>query len=151
MPKTNNKCKNCKHNCCSKSFKGMAQCFNGKNYKTFSQILLSEQESKNIKEYCALHNLYGGDENKLIVCKDNLYYVKLNDNNSCPAYCNGVCTIYDVRPDVCRLYPYYFDPFCGICIDKNCPCINKIDDINEIYDILKRRITLFEKIEKEHK
>ncbi len=70
----------------------------------------------------------------------------INEDFSCSALKNGKCYIYDVRPDVCKLYPYYFDPFCGLCIDKNCP-VNFSLNIpqGEIYAMLNNRINLHNK------
>ncbi len=50
----------------------------------------------------------------------NRYILKLNEDNSCKAYKDGKCTIYNFRPMVCRLYPFYFDPFSGVFIHKDC-------------------------------
>ena len=98
-----------------------------------------------------LKTLMGGGTH-LIECENGKFFIKLNPDNSCPAFKGGVCLIYKARLNVCRLYPYYFDPFCGMCIDKNCPYFNEIaeKDVNELYKIFKKRIDYFLKIEKQN-
>ena len=110
-----NKCKNCKNNCCGNKFVGLKNAFKHQNSDMFCQILLSQEEVNRIVEF-------GGE--KYIESKNGKNYISLNEDKSCNAFKNGKCDIYNVRPDVCQLYPYYFDPFCGIVIDKNC---NKYD------------------------
>ncbi len=139
-------CKKCLKNCCGDGFLGLSNSFKTTNNQKFCQILLSEEEAGRIKEFC-------GGSDSLLSYEDVVACIKLNADNSCPAFKNGVCQIYSVRPDVCRLYPFYFDPFCGICVDKNCPYFNEEDrfDKKEIFEILKRRINLFEKIDQTKK
>ena len=132
-----NKClgKNCPNNCCSNRFKGLSESLINTNSSEFVQIMLSEEEVKRIKD---------AGKQEFLEYKNGNYYFKLNDDYSCSAYKNGKCSIYDIRPDLCKLYPYYFDPFCGICIDKNCP--GKFDlntPQNNLYELLANRIKLY--------
>lgn len=138
MKNKSNLCEHCPNNCCGNKFIGLANALKNNNKNEFYSIQLSPEEVQRIKEkYNNLdlidHNLNGD-------------YLKLNKDHSCKAFVNGKCQIYDVRPDVCKLYPFYFDPFCGICIDKNCPYFDKVDenDKKEIYELLKKRIKFFE-------
>lgn len=125
----------CPNNCCSNKFRGLSKALSNLDSSKFVQIQLNEEEVKKIK--CA------GRED-LLENKKGEYFLKLNDDNSCSAFKNGQCSIYDIRPDVCRLYPYYFDPFCGICIDRNCPGDFSLDiSKNEIYNLLNNRISLY--------
>lgn len=141
-----NKCQNCKNNCCGNKFIGLKSAFKHTNSDIFCQILLSQEEVNKIVEF-------GGE--KYIESKGNKSYISLNEDNSCKAFKNGKCDIYDVRPYVCQLYPFYFDPFCGIVIDKNCEKYQLLD-FNEytyktkqkILNLLKKRIKFFEELYK---
>ncbi|MBR3280448.1 MAG: S-adenosylmethionine decarboxylase [Clostridia bacterium] len=125
----------CNNHCCTSRFKGLSESLINKDKSKFVQILLSKEEVNRITE-CGYK--------RLIQKVDDQYYLKLNNDFSCSAYKNGKCIIYDSRPDVCKIYPYYFDPFCGICKDKNCPGNFEIDtQSDEIYKLLENRINLF--------
>lgn len=143
MTSKRNLCEHCPNNCCGNKFVGLANALKENDMESeFYSIQLSEKEAQKIEEKYANFNL--------IEHTKNGKFLKLNKDHSCKAYANGICQIYDARPDVCKLYPFYFDPFCGICVDKNCPCFDKVDgnDKKEIYELLKKRIKFFEKIDK---
>ncbi len=126
---------NCPNHCCSNKFIGLSSALNCKSDSDFVQIQLDNEEVKRISS---------AGYKALIEEKGSRHFLKLNSDFSCSAFENGLCTIYDVRPDVCKLYPYYFDPFCGLCIDKNCPGNFDLNNSqNELYDLLNRRINLF--------
>ncbi len=138
-------CESCKRNCCGHNFVGLANSFKSHDKDLFNQILLTEEEEYRIKKK------YG---DKFIEYIDGLPYMSLNKDRSCKAFCNNKCLIYDERPDVCKLYPYYFDPFGGVFIDKNCPNFEDDGsfDKEKIFELLSNRIKLFSKLEgKKHK
>ena len=139
-----NKCKNCTKNCCGNKFIGLKDAFKHTNPDIFCEILLSNEEVKRIKEF--------GAEKYIEKKADGRYCIALNDDISCKAFKGGKCEIYPVRPDVCKLYPFYFDPFAGVLVDKNCQCYSQedFDSLDEegkkqIFDLLKARIKYFEK------
>ena len=133
------KCDNCPNNCCGNNFVGLANAFKYSNGDLFNQILLSEEELEDIV------NNYGDEYIEYI---DNMPFISLNKDRSCKAFKNGKCSIYKSRPDVCKLYPYYFDPFGGIFIDKNCMSFEEDEfDKKEVFDLINKRIKLFATIE----
>lgn len=134
------KCDNCSKNCCGHNFVGLANAFKQSNSDLFNQILLSEEEVEDI-----VKNF--GDE--YIEYIDNMPFMALNKDRSCKAFKDGKCSIYNSRPDVCKLYPYYFDPFGGIFVDKNCTCFEDDEAIDkkEIFELINKRIKLFATIE----
>ena len=74
------------------------------------------------------------------------YCLALGDDNECKAFKNGRCSIYDVRPDVCKLYPFYFDVFSGLFVHKDCPSnLEKELRENEIelLKLVRKRIDFF--------
>jgi len=131
-------CNECERHCCSNRFTGLAGALKRNAQDEFVQIMLDKKEVKKLKKY--------GYDNFIEKIGDD-FYLALNPDFSCKAFKDGLCSIYEARPDVCRLYPYYFDPFCGIAIDRNCPGNFDLEDADkkEIYDILKRRMELFKK------
>ena len=139
-------CAGCKRNCCGNKFQGLEKSFKHSNPDLFDQIILSKAEVARIKKIGA---------EQYIEYINGLPCITLNKDNSCKAFKDGMCTIYDARPDVCRLYPFYFDPFVGILIDKNCPGF-EADEFEkadpefkkEIFKLVKNRVKLFEEIEK---
>lgn len=140
------KCDGCKRNCCGNKFEGLEKAFKHENPDIFDQILLSQEEVDRITDF-------GGE--KYIEYKNGLPYITLNNDCSCRAFKDGKCEIYEVRPDVCKLYPFYFDPFAGILVDKNCKGYVQedfnnasADEKEKIFNLVKNRIELFEKTSK---
>lgn len=131
-------CSNCKANCCSNVFKGLSEALISSNHRNgdFVLIRLSKEEEEEI--------IRNGFKQYINYTEDGVY-LKLNEDNSCTAFKDGKCLIYNVRPVVCRLYPYYFDSFCGICIDKNCKGNFKLDDDAKrgAYKLLEKRLKDF--------
>ena len=73
------------------------------------------------------------------------YFLALNEDTSCKAYEKGLCVINDAKPDVCRIFPYYFDVQKGLCINSKCSGSFKLEPEKEmeIYNLLIRRIQMF--------
>lgn len=133
------KCDNCPNNCCGNNFVGLANAFKHSNGDLFNQILLSDEEVEDIVSN------YGDEYIEYI---DDMPFISLNKDRSCKAFKNGRCSIYKSRPDVCKLYPYYFDPFGGVFIDKNCSKFEDDEiDKKQIFDLINKRIKLFSIIE----
>lgn len=53
--------------------------------------------------------------------KIGMCFIDLNDDKSCPFLEDGLCSIYGLEPPICRAYPFYIDPFGGLCMDQACP------------------------------
>ncbi len=59
-------------------------------------------------------------------------FIELNQDKSCPFFENGLCNIYGLEPPVCAAYPFYIDPFGGLCVDRSCPGVgNGWTDVQE--------------------
>lgn len=133
----------CPNHCCTEKFRGLDASVDYESTKSSGTPLLDEDEYKRIKEY-------SGD--KYIDIIDGKPYLKVYDNNLCSAYLNGRCAIYEVRPDCCKIYPFYFDQACGLCKDKNCPGNFTLDDISdEHYELLMKRLKLYQNERKNNK
>ena len=93
-------------------------------------IFLTADDEKRIK------NKKGKDFIEIL--KDGETYIKLNKNHSCPFLKNKLCSIYNIRPHLCRAYPFYLDLASGLNVDVFCPGIGKgWTDIKEIKEYIK--------------
>lgn len=134
-----NKClgESCPNHCCSEKYIGLDNVLEYNANEALGMPLLDDEEYERIFNY-------SGDE--YIETINGKHYLKVMDNNRCTAFKDGKCMIYPVRPDACKIYPFYFDQACGLCKDKNCPGNFTKDDITkEHYELLKKRINLYEK------
>jgi Fe-S-cluster containining protein len=52
------------------------------------------------------------------------FRLRLNDDLSCSAFQNGLCSIHSLRPAVCRAFPFDFDVFAGLVLISKCPGVN---------------------------
>ena len=52
------------------------------------------------------------------------YKLKLQPDSSCAAFQNGLCSIHQLRPAVCRAFPFDFDLFAGLVMISKCPGVN---------------------------
>lgn len=134
-----NKClgDKCPNHCCSEKYVGLNACLEYSNNKALGEPLLDDAEYKRIHEFSG---------NEYINIINGKPYLKVLPNNSCSAFKDGKCMIYDVRPDACKIYPFYFDQAYGLCKDKNCPGNFTTDDItSEHFELIKKRINLYQK------
>lgn len=115
--KINWKCKGskCNNNCCG-TFDGRNSNFD-KSYCSVSninhnEILLLGKDVKNILKCNKRSNIKKNKGN---------YYIRLKKDGSCPFLNKGKCSIYSIRPLLCRSYPFYIDASSGLVVDKSCP------------------------------
>ena len=140
------KCEKCEKSCCSRVFAGLSSSAKNADDR-FTQILLSPEEAERIKNA-------GGGQFLAFNEEIGAYYMKIGEDNTCPAFANGRCSIYSSRPDVCRLYPFYFDNFGGLFIHKDCPgdFTRELEENKlEILKLIRNRIDYFENLEKNKK
>ncbi len=134
-----NKClgEKCPNHCCTDKFIGLVNSLVYENSIECGKPLLDDDEYRRIYEF-------SGEE--FIEMIDGKPYLKVYDDNMCAAFKDGKCSIYEVRPDACKLYPFYFDHTCGFCKDKNCPGnFTKADIVDEHFELLRKKIDLYEK------
>lgn len=98
------------------------------------EIPILEKEAKELAKKFGKESVY---RNK----KDNGWYLALADNlGTCCFFKSGRCTIYIDRPSTCKAYPFYFDKFMGLCVDKTCHGVGKGETerrkVKEMYDSL---------------
>ena len=103
----------CEKNCCG-PFHGVNKTIEAIRTKGFHNIYLTPEDKHRL-----IQNGYG-----LYIDKDehNRSVIKLNNDTSCTAFCNGKCLIHSIKPSLCKAYPFYIDMFSGLCgIVEECP------------------------------
>lgn len=85
----------------------------------------------------------------------NKHFIKINDeafnilsyNGVCPFYDSNKCSIYDIRPADCRLFPYDLKEIGGkyYLIQYDLPCGSKLvsESVDEVIETLKPIITTY--------
>lgn len=123
-------CSNCKlkKNCCQDFEDGI------------DNIVTTLQEKEQII------NKVGKSYNKYFKKINAEAYNIINKNGVCPFYDDG-CTIYDIRPSDCRLFPYDLKEIDGeyylIKYDLPCGSIEVNESVDEVIDVLKTIITTY--------
>lgn len=110
----------CPRSCCG-SFKDRNRIYN-KLYKScfnigHEEILLTLEDKKIIEKI--------NGQKFIKILKNGSAYIKLNKNGFCPHLKNGLCSIYSIRPQICRAYPFYLDLSSGLNVDILCPGIGQ--------------------------
>jgi len=106
----------CKLNYCSNSccgpFAGINENIVNIDNRPFSEIVLSEAD---------INRLYDNGYSQFIETslskQTNKEYKKmaLYPDGSCKAFIDGKCSINEIKPTLCRAFPFYFDMFSGLC------------------------------------
>ena len=120
----------CKANCCG-PFHGINDNLSSLDGRPFSEIVLTDEDYE---------RLYSSGRSDLIqkgtFSANNKKYYKmaLNEDGSCKALVNGICSIYKERPTLCCAFPFYIDMFSGLCtimcegfINRPCTSISSLE------------------------
>lgn len=102
----------CRKNCCGPKFN------NGTKTNIFGmshdQLPLTLEDKNKIVAHCGLGHIQKE--------ADGGYYIKFRKDNSCPFWKEGLCSIEDIKPSICRAYPFIeIDPYFGVTQDMTCP------------------------------
>lgn len=74
---------------------------------------------------------------------DPAYYLRLQQDGSCMALRNGLCSIHAAKPTLCRAYPFYIDMFGGLSMIK-CPGVEKGDmPITELREEIEAALEMY--------
>ena len=101
----------CQHNCCG-PFSGITSHLTNIEDRPFDEIVLTPSDYKKI--YSAGHAEVIEEAVSSHTGK-KYYKMALEPDGTCKALCNGLCTINDIKPTLCRAFPFYFDMFSGLC------------------------------------
>ena len=104
----------CIVSCCGE-FLGFSDRLNSVDGRVFSEIILTDEDAKNI--LCS-------EFKNLVYCgTDGLFRIATTENGCCGAFQSGRCTINDLKPTICRCFPLYLDLFIGLCSQKECQAV----------------------------
>ncbi len=99
-----------------------------------------------VRERNVILNRIGKNYDKFFSKINDEAYNILNINGICPFYNKG-CTIYDIRPSDCKLFPYDIKKigckYYLILYDLPCGSINVNEDVSDVIEILKTIINTY--------
>ncbi len=101
----------CQNSCCG-PFAGITSHLTNIEERPFEEIVLTPEDYKKI--YSAGHaelieEAYSEHMGK------KYYKMALECDGTCKALKNGLCSINDIKPTLCKAFPFYFDMFSGLC------------------------------------
>jgi len=102
----------CPNNCCG-PFAGVQRGLESLEGLKFSEIFLVEEDIPRI--------IQAGHSHYIETLDGRDYKMKLRDDGSCLAFRDGRCSIHQIKPILCRAFPFYIDMFVGLCAVTVCP------------------------------
>jgi len=128
----------CPSSCCG-PFGGVQRGIDSVEGRRFSDIVLTAQDAQRIVEAGFSHLTESVDEGK--------FRMRLQEDGTCTAFRNGICTIHKVKPTLCRAFPFYVDMFVGLCGVTACPGFGagwtKIEDLQDEVKAAKEMYTFW--------
>lgn len=104
--------KECTRSCCG-PFGGVMDGIEPIEDKEFCEIALTKEDSERI--------LSAGFSYLVELAPNGHYRMVLHGDGSCTAFQDGLCSIHEIKPRICRAYPFYVDMFVGLCATTSCP------------------------------
>lgn len=101
----------CPHSCCG-PFGGVQRGIESIEGRGFSEIILTPADYSRLASAGKLH---------LAEKAGTHYRMRLTEDGTCSAFKDGRCSIHQVKPTVCRAFPFYVDMFVGLCAVTTCP------------------------------
>jgi Fe-S-cluster containining protein len=102
----------CPSSCCG-PFGGVQKGIDSVEGREFSEIVLTPDDTRRL--------LANGHSHLIELTRSGTYRMRLHEDSTCVAFKNGRCSINDVKPTVCRAFPFYVDMFVGLCGVTECP------------------------------
>ena len=103
----------CPTHCCS-VYSGFDDRLAPSDGNLFSEIILTDDDVRKITDAGFSYLIRNSANNKHRV-------IDTDPDGICFALKDGRCSIYEVRPAICRAYPLYLDMFAGMTVQKECP------------------------------
>ena len=101
----------CKSSCCG-PFCGVSSELLNVDQRPFEEIVLTPEDYKRI---------YSAGYAELIevafsqVTGKRYFKMALEEDGTCKALSRGLCSINNIKPTLCKAFPFYFDLFSGLC------------------------------------
>ena len=106
----------CKMNYCSNSccgvFNGVTNLMSNIEKRPFDEIVLTADDFKRIYENGYADLVEDGYSTQMTKSYKKM---ALEKDGTCRAFHEGKCRINNVKPTLCRAFPFYFDMFSGLC------------------------------------
>jgi Fe-S-cluster containining protein len=102
----------CPCTCCG-PFGGVQRDIDSIEGRKFHDIFLTSNDSKRL--------LISGCAHVVELLPSNVYRMLLLEDGTCCALKNGLCSIHQAKPTLCRAFPFYIDMFVGLCGVTSCP------------------------------
>lgn len=123
----NFKCKgvDCPNHCCG-AYSGCKQMLSPLENMSFSEIILIPEDVKRLED--------AGYKHLICTNEEGLPILYTAPDGTCMALQDGLCSIYDERPAICRAYPLYLDLFVGAGVLKECKAVSdnlKLQDFKD--------------------
>lgn len=101
----------CQNSCCG-PFAGIASNLTSVDDRPFEEIVLTPKDYKKIY---SLGHAELIEESVSPHMGKKYYKMALESDGTCKALRNGLCSINDIKPTLCKAFPFYFDMFSGLC------------------------------------
>lgn len=101
----------CDHSCCG-PFGGITNELGSIDNRPFEEIVLTNEDYERFYNAGLLHFVERGYSEAM---KKEYYKMALEEDGTCKAFINGMCSINKDKPTLCVAFPFYFDMFSGLC------------------------------------
>lgn len=102
----------CPKSCCG-PFGGVQRGIVSIDGRAFSEIVLTQSDADSL--------LNAGFAHLLEYLEPGKYRMRTLGDGTCCALKDGLCTVNENKPTVCRAFPFYVDMFVGLCAITECP------------------------------
>lgn len=106
----------CPNNCCG-PFGGVQRGIDSFDGRKFSEIVLTPEDAKRL--------LGSGCSHLMELTADGGYRMRTEKDGTCVALKDGLCSIHQIKPTLCKAFPFYIDMFVGLCGVTECPGFGK--------------------------
>ena len=101
----------CVNSCCG-PFSGITSLIGNIEKRPFNEIVLTSADYKRIYESGYQDFIEDGYSEHM---SKGYKKMSLESDGTCRAFVDGKCCISDIKPTLCRAFPFYFDMFSGLC------------------------------------
>ena len=101
----------CKHCCCG-PFGGISEELASVDKRPFDEIVLTDEDYEKLFNNGYAYLIEDGYSDGM---KKPYHKMALKEDGTCKAYKDGMCSIHDISPTLCKAFPFYFDMFSGLC------------------------------------
>lgn len=101
----------CTNSCCG-PFHGITSHITNIEQRPFDEIVLTEEDYKILYQSGFADIIEDGYSEQM---QKSYKRMTLKNDGTCKAFVDGRCCINEIKPTLCRAFPFYFDMFSGLC------------------------------------